>query len=393
MEPKIAILTYFNAYNYGGDLQCYALQRKLRNMGYDARVLNLARPVDSRYKKNEADTARFKKLYEYSAKSDKKSKLKNTVFRAISSIYSLFISSKIKKRNTSFKSFHKEHIKFSTKQFINFSELYEYADKLDYTHYIVGSDQVWNYTYPFSVEPYFLTFTDKAVKISYAASIGHSDLPEDIADIYKDWLQDFKAISLREQQGEELIKQITNRDDIQTVLDPTFLLSKEEWINGLSIDKPLVEGDYLLVYLLSRSDESLDIAKKIAKMHNYKVVGITSSFLRHKDVKGVDYFVGNSPKDFVNLFAYAKFAVTNSFHGTSFSINFNIPFISTTRRNKRVNSRFINILNKISLPNRLIYEGDNLDIENLPTIDFSVVNLALETERNKSLEFLNNALA
>lgn len=275
---------------------------------------------------------------------------------------------------------------------MNFNELYRSDSELDYTHYIVGSDQVWNYGNPFSVEPYFLTFENNAVKISYAASIGHSNIPDSIAGKYKLWLEGFKAISVRERQGEEMIRKITGRNDVQTVLDPTFLLTRQEWINGLSIRKPLVDGNYLLVYLLSHSNASVKIAKKIARYYGYKVVGIASSLRRYENLKGVNYFLGNDQNDFVNLFSYAKFVVTNSFHGTAFSVNFNIPFLSTPRKDKRTNSRFVNLLDKVSLTERLIFDDDAFDVRNLKEIGFEHVNDVITAERERSLNFLINAI-
>ncbi|MFA6200234.1 MAG: polysaccharide pyruvyl transferase family protein [Bacteroidales bacterium] len=395
MKQKIGIITYFNAFNYGGDLQCFALQCKLRNIGYNAEVLNVRRPCDKDFKYDNAK--KFKSLYSFNEKRDIKAKVKTNIYHFIMKIISLIYRKKSKERERVFKEFYKKYIVFSEDIYYNYTQLYDSADKLEYTHYITGSDQVWNYQSEYSIEPYMLTFVKKGKKISYAASIGHSEIPEELKQLYKHNLSDFSNISLREEIGVDLIKKITGRDDIEQVLDPTFLLTKNEWLKALNLDsnKQSNQEDrekYVLVYLLSRSNFSLKIACNLAEKLNYKVKVINSSIYNLHSNKKCEYILAQSPREFVRLFSNASFVITNSFHGTAFSLNFNIPFISTTRKNKRVNSRFISILSKLSLIDRLVYEDEEFEIGKYLSLNFEHAKFALDLERDKSINYLVNSL-
>ena len=155
------------------------------------------------------------------------------------------------------------------RKFYNFDSLYV-ADWSLFTHFIVGSDQVWNFENPFSPEPYFLTFVpETAKKISYAASLGHKILPNIVAKKYKQWLANFDSISLREQEGAELISRLLKKD-VKCVLDPTLLLSKQEWYDKFDLVNENVEK-YVLVYVLVHSDYSINLAKYIASKLDLKV--------------------------------------------------------------------------------------------------------------------------
>lgn len=398
MKPKIAVITYNKAFNYGGDLQCFALQYKLNKIGYCTEVLDIIRPIHPMYMHDLEDTAKFKPLFDYEEKFDTLSKIKAKISKLFGSFYTLFFYKTYRKREKVFKDFHEKYIAFSKESFTNFSHLYEFSSKMDYTHYITGSDQVWNYTYPFSIEPYFLSFVKKGIKISYAASIGHSNIPEDIISLYKKWLSDFSFISLREDIGVELIKSITQRQDIYHVLDPTLLLTKYEWVNSLDLNTceqgTIDQKDkYVLVYLLSRSSYSIDLALEIAKRKSYGVKVISSNlYAPYLKKRNLQFILAEGPKTFVKLFKDAEFIITNSFHGTAFAINFNIPFFTTTRKNKRVNSRFHSLLTICSLTDRLVYENDANIYLPLKEINFEHANASLEKERIKSLSFLQKAI-
>ena len=109
----------------------------------------------------------------------------------------------------------------------------------------------------------------------------------------------------------------------------------------------------------------------------------------------IEYYDGVSPRKFVELFAHASFIVTNSFHGTAFSVNFNVPFYSTTKKSKRYNSRFESLLGKTHLINRLLFEEDGINdtiLSEANSISFDLCNKALDLERNFSLNFLDKVL-
>lgn len=389
---KIAIVTFVHAYNYGAELQCFALQYKLRNQGFNVEVLDLYRPQDDEYRHTKDSDLKFGPLFSHNSSSDRKARIHRIAADWIACMQKIFYRKRFIERKKAFWGFHEEYTNLSPQPICNFLALYQ--QNFDYTHYIVGSDQVWNYSNGFSVEPYLLSFVDNAKKISYAASIGHSDIPSQISEIYLKNLSSFRAISLREEQGTKIISEITKRNDVVTVLDPTLLLSKEEWENALRISKSPCKP-YLLLYLLSRSCESVDFAIEYAKKRDWDVKIISTSIVPQYKYNNIQYICGVSPKQFVELFCSASFVVTNSFHGTAFAVNFNIPFISTTRSDKRYNSRFVNLLNITGLSSRLVFE-DKLDysrLDNLEACDFSTARTSIEDERSKSLDFILKALA
>ena len=391
---KIGILTFVHAYNYGAELQSFALQRKLRNLGLDAEVLNIYRPADSQYKHTNESDSRFKRLLQLSSKKDLKARVHVFVASLIEKFNYFVYHKNYVNRENNFSNFHLQYTKLSDKTYYNFQELYE--SKLSYTHIIVGSDQVWNFMNEFSVEPFFLTFAKNIKKISYAASIGHSELPQELVPYYRKWSNELDYISLREEQGAKIIRDITQRDDVVCTLDPTFLLTKDEWLSSLDLHKETGEEPYIIMYLLSRSPFSIELAKMVAAQKGLKIKIISTAAYSYNKDPEITYYDGVSPRIFVELFANASFAITNSFHGTSFAVNFNIPFISTSRSTKRYNSRFLTLLSNTGLKNRLIYE----DLQKLTdcstvvddNVDFDLCNDYLNMARQQSLEFLSQSL-
>lgn len=386
---KIAILTYLHAQNYGAELQCFALQCKLRNMGFDVTVLNIYRPTNKEY----LPCKGFEPIFSYKTKADRISKMRKKMIDVYTFLNRIVYAQKFSKSLENFNEFHNKYTSLSNDTFMNFEQLYRKSESFDYTHYIVGSDQVWNFDYPFSIEPFFLTFVKKGVKISYAASIGHSELPDSVRLQYEKWLTEFSHISLREHQGVELIKNIlSNKKEVFRVLDPTFLLTKSDWLKNLEIETN-INYKYVLVYLLSVSNDALSIARKIASKLDARIIIVASSPVRKYHGKDLTFILGEGPKVFVELFAGASFVVTNSFHGTAFSVNFNVPFIVVTRKNKRVNSRFVSLLSDLNLMERYCYENEVVDIHKFLNLDFSEANVLLDNLRKFSENYLLKSLS
>lgn len=384
---KIAIITYLHTINYGAVLQAFALQNYIKSLGYNVSVLNVYRPRDFGYLKTPSDE-RFKPLWSFNKKSDLKSRLHRYLSKLTLKMQTIINKNKIEQYRKKFEDFLKNNVNLSKEEYRNFSSLYN--NKLEYTHYITGSDQVWNYTYDYSIEPYFLTFVKEGKKISYAASIGHSNIPPKISDMYNNWLSSFDYISLREEKGKELIEGITKRKDISHVLDPTLLLSRSEWMQSFNIK----EGDkkIILLYLLSTSEYSIKLAKQISCILNAPVKIITTKLSPKTSIKGVDFVKCASPVEYLEHFSQARFLITNSFHGTAFGVNFNIPLIVTTRREKRYNSRMTSLLGKSKLLNRIVYEDEVINVQDFLECDFSFSNYQLEQERMYSKSFIKTAL-
>ena len=386
-NKKIAILTFFKSGNFGGELQAFALQKVLRENGYNVEVLHQLRPNNKEF----VQTGNFKPIYNPSDSKTKKSRIKGKIIANLTRIYNVFFGKNSRIRKQRFEKFEKEHINLTSKIFYSFDDLY--ASNLDYDVFIVGSDQVWNYEYVFSPEPYFLTFAKEgALKISYAASIGHSSLPEEVVPFYKEWLAAFDSISLRESQGVDIVKSITDKEAI-TVLDPTLLIPKVNWLEYFNIDSSRQKDNYLLIYILVESPYVFAKAREIASQLNLKIKRVVPRSWSRQNYSDIENIYDAGPIEFIELFANASFVLTNSFHGTAFSVNFNIPFYSIPKKTKKTNSRFINLLNLVGLQDRIVYDGDNRNLlENLLDIDFIGANHKLEIEKSKSLDFLYKSI-
>ena len=186
MLKKILILSFRNPFNYGAELQVFALGKKLRMLGYNVEVLDLARP---NFDTDACPSKLLKRHYNDTFKSRlivKLSFFKRRLFWALH-----WKRSKLKFQLSN--EFHDHYNSFTTHRYRNFDELYTVS--LDYTHYIVGSDQVWNYEYPFSLDPYFLSFVKKGKKIAYAASIGtdNQTVLEELRAKYKYLISSYKS--------------------------------------------------------------------------------------------------------------------------------------------------------------------------------------------------------
>ena len=246
---KIGILTFQNAHNWGAILQLYALKTYLENQGYNVKVINYINPF-------------IEKNYSKKIKIDLKAKNIKSFLREIKKTINKIYTGKqrIEKWNL-FNSFIQNEI------LNNDDKVYKKEDieKLDLDYIICGSDQIWN---PFLTggldEVYFGTNNKKAKKISYAASMGIKELPNDEEVKFKNYIKNLNYISVRENTLKKYIEQFTDKE-VYKVLDPTLLIDKSEY---LKIEKKIDLKNYLLLYTLISNKKLLKIAKKIAKQLN-----------------------------------------------------------------------------------------------------------------------------
>lgn len=352
---KIGVITIHSDYNYGAFLQAFALITLLRKNGYEAEIINYIK-IPNHYKKH---------------------------YFPINIILKLFNSKRISRYNRFIKPV------IGNKTYKTLECLMKDFDE-DYDVLISGSDQIWNPKcggFVNKLNPaYYLAFASnkKYKKISYASSIGSYRFNKtEQQQIFK-WLSEYSSISTREEAGKEHLESFINKK-IQVTLDPTLLLSKNEW---LKFSKPYkVSYKYLLVYYMDELDEVLEYARKIADKYGWKVALITNKIIKHKYV---DINLRNcGPSEFITLFANAEFVVTNSFHGTAFSVNFQKEFISIYKKNSP--ERAQNFLNSICLSNRLIRNISQINvIEN--KINYDSITKKLNELKANSITFLINAI-
>ena len=333
---KVGILTFHDAHNYGAVLQAYALKKYIKKLGFDTKIINYHHFTIPegfpRERENETN-------YSYADHI---------------------------KRWDKFNQFIKELIDNEEKVYTTEEEL----EKLDIDFWICGSDQIWNTDITGGINRgFFLDFKTKGKKISYAVSMGIPELPKEQEEQFKNCINGIDNISVREETLKKYAEKFTNKP-ITQVVDPTLLLEENEYQELIEESKL---NNYLLIYALGPDDRLTQIAKKVAEKENLKIIEIN-------DFKKENYFCEQisdaGPKDFLTLIKNAKAIVTNSFHGTLFSILFEKEFYTITRNNR--NSRMESLLDIVNMRDRLIQNVD--EIEKVKEQDYKKAYISLQKE-------------
>lgn len=385
---KIGIVTFVKADNYGAELQAYALQKKLNMMGYDAEVLDLEKEqgVMSSSKKNIYIS--LKNRIRYYGFWRGCNKFIQAVLETLSERQANKNNQEqIKAKHKIFEHFFENKIKHSP-EYIKLNDL---ANKnLPYDIYIAGSDQIWNYMQTNRLDVFFLKFANRfhARKISYAASFSVPSIPKDLENVYKPLIENLDAISVRENNALEIISKLSRKNAVQ-VLDPTLLLNRSEWVNDVAKPNYLPNlNKVVVIYTLSGSKYIYELAKGIAKKLDANVVNIKNGFSRVKGDDGIIHIMDAGPQEFISLLNKAVYVITDSFHGTAFSINFNIPFTTLLNPVSNINSRALSLLEMCKLTSRMIYDDGNNAFPKTLTVDFTEANYILSAWRKKSIDYL-----
>lgn len=375
----IGIITIVKVNNYGAELQAFALQHKLKLMGYKAEIIDYLFYKHPEHKKE----ACSKPFYLYPLKN----RIKEWLLPKFEFIKGLPHRTEWKKRQKGFESFHQKYTQFSTTCYSSYSELYNNPPQYDV--YCVGSDQVWNPRCYTNLSPYFLSFAPKDKrKISYASSFGTSTLPQTAIPQYNKLLNGLDYISVREEAGIKIVKETANRTAIK-VADPTLLLNQKEWRAIAKYDKVPKER-YILLYVLKDSEYIKEQAKKIAKDKGIKVVRICKgAFKQDRKSDHIINITDAAPDDFLGLFDKAEMVLTNSFHGTVFSILFQKEFYTIIKRKADNNSRQISLLNTLGI-DRIKYEDEQFTVNLL--LDWRKIAEEIEKIQDYSVSFLLKAI-
>lgn len=366
LGKKIGILTYHRVYNFGSLLQTYALQEYLVKKGQTVEVIDY-------YPKR----LRMKSLLFHVNPRWSKPFIKMIV-HLIPAVITRMLGYNMMNR------FLGKYIRMTKNTFANESELA--AGSFDYDIYMNGSDQIWNVDTSGGKadKVFFMDFlSEEKIRTAYAASFGKDVFSDQSMAEIKDYLSKYKAISVRENTGLNILHSI-GIDNAEWVLDPIFLLKRDEWLQ--IIQKMRLPNHYLLVYNLNRNPNISVMAQKIAKEKNLKIVNFAQSLLFVKRAKNIIY---PTPNSFITLFANADYVITDSFHGTAFSINFNKQFVCVPA--PRFNSRLESVLSLFDLSERLICDWEDY-VKLQSEIDYSVVNRILEYERIKADKYIEYML-
>lgn len=348
MNKKTAIITIFDEDNYGNRLQNYATQEILKKHGNTPYTI-----INNSYYNNQINLIKY----------------------FIKQILKTFLSL-IKKPPKRLKNFQIFNIKYiNTGEFIHIKNAHKIVDKYDY--FICGSDQVWN--------PYFLrlspidllTFSPKEKNIALSASFGVSRLENQHYEKCKNNFKNFKAISVREDQAQNILKDMGIYDS-QVLIDPTMMLTSNEW-EKLESKPSYVKKNYIVIYYLGNmSKEQKSLIENIANHYNLDIIYLC-------DENFSEYYA-SGPDEFLYLIHHANLVITDSFHACVFSILYKVPFYVFERvdDNVKMNSRIETLLSKFNLKNRLLKDYSSYDLN----INYDNVDIILEKERKKFNDFI-----
>lgn len=383
---KIAILTQPLHNNYGGILQCYALQTVLEGMGHQVTVINRrwARPGMKLL------AMRFASLAKCMVRKCLMGRRDIALCNPWAENYSIRkLSDSAMKRNSEMKRFINEYI-HSTKPLRSSEELRNFFTSNTFDCIVVGSDQVWREIYSPCIEDFFLGFLpedNNTLKITYAASFGTVDSPisdEHLANCIG-LSGRFSAISVREQSGVEIMKNIFGHES-KLVLDPTLLLTAKQYTFPLS---QCPKGG-LVSYILDETEKKGAVLQAVANATQLKQSKIRVMATKYDDNSAIF----PSIEEWLSEFAAADFIVTDSFHGCVFSILNHKPFIAIANKDRGL-ERFTSLLGTFGLTDRLVFDFNEFkqkECQLLQPINYKQVECRKQELVRESKDFLEDAI-
>lgn len=370
--------------NYGGMLQAYATVTMLEDRGLDYELIQ--------YQKRYSLWGKIKqlpRLFNFILLNDKKDLLIKKIGKKRHPNFA--VNEAI--RTAAYSKFKKNKFQKLSPSFIGFNDLSEGAKR--YNAIITGSDQLWS---PAGLPTNFynLKFVpDNIRKISIASSFGVKYIPWYQKHRTREYLNRIEHISMRENRGAEIVKELTGRD-VPVILDPVFFFDDKGWEKMIPVEK-IYDEPYVLAYFLGNSVVHRDAVNKAARDMNCKIV-----VLRHIDqyVKDDESFGDYAPYDvdpgkFLNLLRGAECIFTDSFHGSVFSIIHRKPFIIFNRYEDGAinskNSRIDTLCENLGLQNRRFFNVDKMIDQLKCPIPYDVVNLRLNILKENTNMYLDKA--
>ena len=378
-KMKIGILTQPMHLNYGGILQNWALQQVLKRLGHRPVMINRLYTGEKVGKK--VILLRFLSLG--------KTIVRKYILRQ-DNAFLMWIT------DPEFHPYWPKSCDTSmikkidhTRPLVNDEKLRKEVGKQKFDAFIVGSDQVWREAYSPRIESYFLDFLedgDKRPKVSYAASFGVSEgyISDEKMQECSRLLGRFDSVSVREDSGVEVVKRDFGRDDAVKVLDPTLLLEAKDY-EQLIKPKDRHHKPYIAAYILDKTDDKRKIVDEVKEKLGLEVTEFSGEFEGKRML---------TMSQWLAAIADAEFVVTDSFHGTVFSIIFGKPFIAIANK-MRGTDRFTSILGEMGLMDRLVFTAEDFEKRKdkmMDGIDFKGVKDRLDGLRSKSKDWLTKAL-
>ena len=370
---RIGILTLPLHTNYGGILQAYALQTVLERLGHEVKVIN--RNINY-------ELPLWKIPFVYS---------KRIIKNILGYKTPLFYEQKLIKEQPIIR----QNTDRFIRQYIHTLNVDNYTDlrEEDFDAIVVGSDQVWRPKYFGKIEDAYLQFAKgwNIKRIAYAASFGTDEWEYSLLQTRccRSLAKKFDAVSVREDSGVDLCQKYL---DIQAshVLDPTMLLTKEDYIKNFNLEKYPKNHGNLFCYILDSSPPKNDLINSLSMLYGLKPFNCITK-IDSTDLRTI-LPIQPSVELWLKGFYDAEFVITDSFHGTVFSIIFNKPFIAIANKERGL-SRFTSVLKLLGLEDRLIFFNDNIPLSlNKKNIDYETVNSKIKKNKEKIIQYVRDLL-
>lgn len=385
---KIALVTCYFHPNYGSELQAYATQKIFEAWAIPNETIR----IDGLQKELDAAKTRF-----YLQRAWDPQVLTGTIGR----IGRKKLQSLLHKRSFGGK------MSIRRQKFAEFQRRFRlspaYGSKAEltaacqnYSAVLVGSDQLW---LPSNIAADYYTLSwvpDEVNKISYATSFGAAFLPKSMQRRAREFLPRFQHLSVREQSAVEMIRNYTGLT-AQLVCDPTLLFTGEEWLD-IQPETPVADGDYILCYFLGNNTKDRAFAQRLRAATGCKIIA-----LLHLDeyIAADEGYADETPYDIgpgelLNLIRNARYIVTDSFHGTVFSLLYRKTFFTSRRVAKRgllcTNNRLDSLFNTLGVTGRLISGEEDVEECLARQIDYETIYANLEALKQTSITFLKTSL-
>lgn len=384
---KIALVTCYFQPNYGSQLQAYATQMAFDQLGLENETILIDGLVP------EINKAKYKyflsRIFDKNTIKDKWATVRKVVAKKRNKDY----AKNLCVRNLMFTKFAKDMFKTS-RTYGSKAELAASAES--YSAFVVGSDQLWLPS-NIAADYYTLNFVPETIpKIALATSFGVSSLPKKQTILAAKFLNRIDYVSIREQSGQKLIKDIAGRD-VPVVCDPTLMFTAEDWAK-ITPQNRFVEEKYIFVYFLGNNPEQRQFVEKVREVSGYKIIQLAhcDEFVK-SDVGFADetpYNVG--PREFIQLVRDAEYVFTDSFHCSVFSMLHQKKFFTFRRYssdgNVSTNGRLYSLLSLVSLENRLLNGSESVDDVMKSIIDYSSVQEKLSNMRMFTWNWLKQCL-
>lgn len=375
----VGIITTFRQSNWGSVLQAYALQRVISQLGFDVELIDYKYPNQFHWERG-CDWGK------------EPSKTLGWYLRELKALILNLLGFRSAPKMKVLNDFIEKNIKVS-RLFNNHADLHSNPPKYDV--YVTGSDQVWNPNTMLGDLSYMLDFAPEgSYKISYASSFSCLSIPEPLKANYQKYLSLYTALSVRENNGKKVIKELIDID-VDVVVDPTLLLTGEEWsVLAKSAKTSKLPEKYILCYMLSYTydaDEPMaTLLQKVQEKYQMPVIALRTM---PKSFHGYEFKLPRSYNkgvpEFLYLIKNASIVVSSSFHGTAFSLNFGKPIIALAADNE--DDRVYSLMKNINLLSNYVDKDTISKSDLVPFYDCGIEE-NLKVLREQSMNYLKQAL-